>query len=131
VPGGVLTRLARSAGPLLHLGLLFALWWVGEVLVRLAGIPLPGSIVGFGLLLALLATGWLPEARIAPGAGWLLDRMLVLFVPALLAILEYPQFLGATGLAVLLVIVAGSAVVMAVTAWTVCLAIRLRARDGR
>jgi holin-like protein len=121
-------RLARPAGLLLQLGLLLLLWWAGDALARLAGIGLPGSIIGFGLLLLLLATGWLPVRLIAPGANWLLDRMLLLFVPALLAILEYPQLLGLGGAKVLLVIVIGSAVVMAVTAWVVCLAIRLLAR---
>lgn len=113
---------------LLQIGMLILLWWAGDVLVRATGLPFPGSIVGFALLLALLASGMLPAARIAPGADWLLARMLVLFVPAALAILDYPQLLGLAGLKVLFVIIVGSAVVMAVTARVVCLAIGWLAR---
>lgn len=116
---------------LLQIGILLLLWWVGDLLVRATGLPFPGSIAGFAILLLLLATGLLPVARIAPGADWLLSRMLVLFVPAALAILDYPQLLGLAGLKVMLVIVAGSAIVMAVTARVVCLAIARLARDER
>ena len=117
-------------GSLAQIGILIALWWVGDALVRAAGLPFPGSIAGFALLLLLLATGLLPERWIAPGADWLLARMLVLFVPAVLAILDYPEFLGLPGLKVLAVIVFGSAIVMAVTARVVCLAIGWFGRDG-
>lgn len=116
------------AASLLQIGILLLLWWAGDALVRAAGLPFPGSIAGFALLLILLGSGLLPASRIAPGAHWLLSRMLVLFVPAALAILEYPQFLGVAGLKVLFVIVVGSAVVMAVTARVVCLAIGRLAR---
>ena len=114
---------------LLQIGGLVVLWLCGEWLIRLTGLPFPGSIAGLALLLILLATGWLPQGRIAPGADWLLARMLVLFVPAVLAILEYPQLAGVAGLKILCVIVVGSAIVMAVTARVVCLAIRLFVPD--
>lgn len=118
-------------GGALQIGLLLALWWAGDWLVRVSGLPFPGSIAGFALLLALLASGGLREAHIAPGADWLLARMLVLFVPAALAILDHPRFLGADGLRVLFVLFAGSAIVMAVTARVVCLVIRWKApRDA-
>lgn len=116
---------------LLQIGVLLLLWWAGDLLMRVTGLPFPGSIAGFAILLLLLASGLLPVARIEAGADWLLDRMLVLFVPAALAILDYPQFLGLQGLKVMGLIVAGSAVVMAVTARVVCLAIDLLARHER
>ena len=130
----MLIRLAsRCIAPaaLLQVGVLILFWMAGDRLVRAAGLPFPGSIAGFALLLLLLATRVLPERWIVPGADWLLARMLVLFVPALLAILDYPQLLGWTGLKVLFVIVTGSAVVMAVTARVVCLAIAASGRHGR
>lgn len=106
---------------LLQIGALVVLWFAGDLLVRAAGLPFPASVAGFALLLVLLATGVLPLPLIRSGADWLLARMLVLFVPALLAVLEYPQFIGLTGLKILLVIVASTAMVMAVTASVVCL----------
>ena len=116
---------------LLQIGLLLLLWWVGDLLMRVTGLPFPGSIAGFTILLLLLATGLLPASRIEAGADWLLGRMLVLFVPAALAILDYPQLLGLAGLQVMVVIVAGSAIVMAVTARVVCVAIALLAQHER
>lgn len=116
---------------LLQIGALILLWFAGEALMRLTGLPFPGSIAGFAILLLLLATGVLPLPMVRAGADWLLARMLVLFVPALLAVLEYPQFIGPAGLKILLVIVAGTALVMAATAGTVCLLQRrLRSHDA-
>lgn len=116
---------------LLQIGALILLWFAGDALMRLTGLPFPGSIAGFAILLLLLASGVLRLSLIRAGADWLLARMLVLFVPALLAVLEYPQFIGLTGLKVLLVIVAGTALVMAATAGTVCLLQRwLRSADA-
>lgn len=106
---------------LLQIGALVALWFAGDVLVRATGLPFPAGVAGFALLLALLATGALPLALVRSGADWLLARMLVLFVPALLAVLDYPQFIGPTGLRILLVILGSTALVMAVTASVVCL----------
>ena len=106
---------------LLQIGALVILWFAGDLVVGATGLPFPASVAGFALLLVLLATGVLPLPLIRSGADWLLARMLVLFVPALLAVLEYPQFIGLTGLKILLVIVASTAMVMAVTASVVCL----------
>jgi holin-like protein len=110
---------------LLQIGALIVIWFAGDVLVRATGLPFPASVAGFAMLLLLLGTGVLPLPLIRSGADWLLARMLVLFVPALLAVLEYPQFIGLTGLKILLVIVASTAMVMAVTASVVCLVQRL------
>lgn len=130
MPNGSSRRWITPAA-LLQIGLLILLWMAGDLLVRATGLPFPGSIAGFALLWLLLASRALPERCIASGADWLLARMLVLFVPAVLAILEHPQFLGWTGLKVLVVIIAGSAIVMAVTARAVCLAIAITGRRER
>jgi holin-like protein len=108
-------------GKILQVGLLVALWFAGDALVRIAGLPVPAGIAGLAILVLLLASGWLPLAYIRDGANWLLSRMLVLFVPALLAVLDYPQFIGITGLKLLAVIIVGTAVVMGTTATVVCL----------
>jgi holin-like protein len=113
---------------LLQIGALVVLWFAGDLLVRATGLPFPASVAGFTLLLLLLAAGVLPLPLIRSGADWLLARMLVLFVPALLAVLEYPQFIGLTGLKILAVIVASTAMVMAVTASVVCV-VQRQSRD--
>jgi holin-like protein len=94
----------------------FLLCWIGgEMLVRLLHLPLPGGIVAFAGVLLLLGTRVLPLNLVRGGADWLLAQMLLFFVPALLAVMEHPEFLGVLGLKLLLVIVLGTTAVMVVT----------------
>lgn len=98
----------------------FLLCWVGgEALVRLLHLPLPGGIIAFAGVLLLLCTRVLPLNLVRGGADWLLAQMLLFFVPALLAVIEHPEFLGVLGLKLLLVIVLGTAAVMVVTGFVV------------
>lgn len=56
---------------------------VGEVLVRLTGLPLPGPVVGMVLLLALLQVRRPPpEATVLRAADGLLRHLQLFFVPA-------------------------------------------------
>jgi holin-like protein len=120
----------RSRGPTLHamkfkspidlaslaqIGLVLLFWLAGSLLVRVAHLPFPASVPGLALLLLLLALGWLPQAFIARGANWLLARMLVFFVPAVLAVLDHPEFGGVLGLKILFLLVASTVAVMLVT----------------
>ncbi|MGE4551583.1 MAG: CidA/LrgA family protein [Desulfovibrionaceae bacterium] len=105
--------------PALQLVLLAGLWLAGEGLSRGLALPVPGSILGIGLALVLLAAGWLTPRSLRLGADWLLTELLLFFVPAVMALLRYPELWGITGLKLLGIILAGTAAVMAVTALTV------------
>ena len=98
--------------------------------MRLTGLPLPGGIVGLVLLLGLLATHRISLCSLRKGANWFLAEMLLFFVPAVLAVLNYPQMLGLLGLKILAVILGGTVAVMTVTAMTVELASRRRMRHA-
>ncbi|WP_118138431.1 CidA/LrgA family protein [Oceanicella sp. SM1341] len=126
-------RLRRAAhrSRLLQVGILIAFWAAGEALVRLTGLPLPGSIVALAAVLVLLARRRLCVSSVRRGANWLLAEMLLFFVPAVLAVLEHREFLGLLGLKVLAVILVGTLSVMAVTALTVELGYRWRMRHER
>ena len=65
-----------------------------------------------------------------PRAEWLLADMLLFFVPAALAVLNHPEFLGLTGLKILFVILASTVAVMVTTALVVDGACRRGAAHG-
>jgi len=113
-----------------QIALLGAIWLIGEAVVRATGLPLPGGIVGLALLLGLLATRRISLLSLRRGANWFLAEMLLFFVPAVLAVLNYPQLLGLLGLKILIVILGGTVAVMGVTAMTVEMSSRWRARHG-
>ncbi|WP_239032018.1 CidA/LrgA family protein [Paroceanicella profunda] len=126
-------RLRRAAhrNRLFQIGLIIGFWAAGEALVRLLGLPLPGSIVALAAVLALLACRRLRVVSVRRGADWLLAEMLLFFVPAVLAVLDHREFLGLLGLKVLLVILVGTVAVMGTTALTVELCCRWRLRHDR
>jgi holin-like protein len=73
---------------------------LGETLVRLLAVPVPGPVVGMaGLLLALvLRPGWLEALR--PTALTLLQHLSLLFVPAGVGVMLHLQRLGQEALAI-------------------------------
>ena len=102
-----------------QIGLIVLFWLVGEAVVRLTGVPLPGGVIGLAAVLALLASHRLQLGSVRRGAHALIAEMLLFFVPAVLAVLDHGELIGLLGLKVLAVIVVGTLAVMAVTAMTV------------
>lgn len=97
----------------------FGFWLLGEAITRIGGVPLPGGIIGLGLLLMLLIMRRVSTVSMRRGAGWFLSDMLLFFVPAVLAVLDHPELFGLTGLKILFVILTSTALVMIATAITV------------
>jgi holin-like protein len=124
-----LTGLAGSR--LAQIAVLVGFWAAGSGLAHLAGAPLPGSLIGMLALLGLLGSGALDPRLVERGAGWLLAQMLLFFVPAVVALLAHPEFLGLTGVKVLLVILGSTVMVMLATALTVEWGMRFLSRHGR
>jgi holin-like protein len=109
-----------------------AFWGAGEAVVRAAQLPLPGSIAGLLALLALLAIGIVDARDVERGAGLLLGEMLLFFVPAVVAVVDHPEWAGVLGLKLLAAILAGTIVVMLVTGVVVEVCCRLmRPGEGR
>jgi holin-like protein len=79
----------------------------------------PGGVIGMALVLALLATRRLRVRNVHRGASWLLGEMLLFFVPAVMSLLDHREFLGMLGVKLLVVILLGTALVMAGTALTI------------
>ncbi|WP_019535488.1 CidA/LrgA family protein [Paenibacillus ginsengihumi] len=74
---------------------------------------IPGSILGIGLVFALLQLKILKLEWIDLGAKWLLAEMLLFFIPPAAGMIQYKELLLDSGLRILLVIVCSTVVVMA------------------
>ncbi|QEY64773.1 CidA/LrgA family protein [Metapseudomonas lalkuanensis] len=120
-----LLRIARLAAELVALVGLYAL---GCKLAAVLGWPIPGGVIGLGLLLAAFASGWVKPAALQLGAGLLMAEMLLFFIPALMSLLDYGALLRQDGLRILLVIGASTLLVMLATALTVEAVCRWRMR---
>ena len=100
------------------LTLLLVCQLTGEVLARLAGLPIPGPVVGLVLLFAGLARRGRPAPALEENADRFLVHLSLLFVPAGVGVVQYLSLLTEEWLA-LGVSIAGSAIVaIAVTGLT-------------
>ncbi|POG05661.1 murein hydrolase regulator LrgA [Pseudomonas putida] len=113
---------------LVELAVLLALFLFGGQLAAWLGWPIPGGVMGLGLLLLLFAFGVLKPATLQLGAGWLMAEMLLFFIPALMSLLDYGSLMRSEGWRILLVIAVSTLMVMVVTAVTVELVCRWRLR---
>lgn len=121
--------LRRSRVLQIVLLILFSL--LGQALANVAGLPIPGGVIGMALVLALLASGLLRVRNVHRGASWLLGEMLLFFVPAVMSLLDHREFLGVLGAKLLAVILLGTALVMVGTALTIDLCYRWMNRHAR
>lgn len=80
------------------------LFLIADRLVKQFHLPLPANIVGMLLLLALILLRILPLSWVRAGSRWLLAEMLLFFVPAVVAVVNYAQLLMVEGWKIFLVI---------------------------
>jgi holin-like protein len=104
-------------------GLLFC-QLAGEVLARALGLPLPGPVIGLGLMFAFLAwRGRRADIAAVPPAlasvtDGLLGNLSLLFIPAAVGIVQYLGLLGRYAGAIAVAIAASSALTLTITALT-------------
>lgn len=97
---------------------------LGEILVRLLGLPLPGPVAGLVLLfLVLLWRGGVPPALKETGQG-LLRHLSLLFIPAGVGVMEYFALIQAEWLALIATLVGSTLLTVVVTAFTMRLLLR-------
>ena len=122
---GKLTRTGRIA---LQSAALGVLWLAVDWAVRAVGLPVPSGVVGLAVLLVLLFSGRVAPAWVKDGANWLLSDMLLFFVPAAVAAVQYGGLFREDGWRIALVMLAGTAFVMVAVAVAVDLAAKLERR---
>jgi holin-like protein len=109
------------------LTILIFLQFVGEILAGITRAPIPGPVIGLGLLAAYaLWRGAVPRPVEIAGDA-ILKHLSLLFVPAGVGLIAFGDRLITEGLRLAIVLVASTAVTMAVTA----LAFRFLTRSGR
>ncbi|MBS1230059.1 MAG: hypothetical protein H6R17_3336 [Proteobacteria bacterium] len=111
---------------------LIALLWLGADTLSRRFLPfVPSSLLGLGLALVGMACGILRRDWLAAGADWLIGEMLLFFVPAVVAIVQYAEIIRSHGLAILVVILLSTVCVMVSTAVAVDIAWRFQARSAQ
>ena len=99
--------------------LYIALFVLAEYLVTWLHLPLPANLVGMMILLALILCRIIPLQWVRAGARWLLAEMLLFFIPAVVAVVNYAQLLLIDGWRIFTVIALSTLMVLGATAWVV------------
>jgi holin-like protein len=87
----------------------------GEIISRFLNLPIPGNVMGMGLLLLGLTTGWIDVKWIEEAADILLSNMTLFFVPAGVGVMVYSDLIAAEWLPITVATIISTFVVMAVT----------------
>ena len=112
---------------------------VGEIVVRGLHMPVPGPVLGFVLLFALLlvrdhvgvlAHGPLAEGRVEATSRGMLAHLSLLFVPAGVGVVQKLDLLASHGIAIVAVLAGSVIVTMLATVLTFLVVGRLMAPDG-
>ena len=111
----VMQRLLVPVQVLIYAGLFVC----AEYLVSWLRLPLPANLVGMLIMLALIVCRVIPLNWVRAGARWLLAEMLLFFVPAVVAVVNYVQLLMVDGWRIFLVIGLSTMIVLGATAWVV------------
>jgi putative effector of murein hydrolase LrgA (UPF0299 family) len=98
------------------LTLLLSCQLAGEILVRLAHLPLPGPVLGLVLLFAILVVRGGPPLPVRDTALGLLAHLSLLFVPAGVGVITHIDRLRAEWLPLLAAVLASTALTIVVTA---------------
>lgn len=89
--------------------------FLGELLHFLIPLPIPASVYGLVLMLAALCTGVLKLAQVRETAGFLIEIMPVMFIPAAVGLLDSWSALQPIWFPVVVITILTTVIVMAVT----------------
>lgn len=128
VPHRLHARISRVSLIVAQSAAIAALWYGADFMSRHFGLPIPGGVIGLAVLLVLLLSGGLAARWVKAGADWLLSEMLLFFIPALVAAVQYGGLFKADGWRLALVIVLGTLMVMVAVALAVEMAARVERR---
>lgn len=88
----------------------------GEVVVQLAGLPVPGPVIGMLALFATLCYRGAAPAWLREPCQQLLSHLSLLFVPAGVGVMLHFQRIGAEWFAIALALIASTVLTIGVTA---------------
>ena len=114
-----------------QIALLAAIWLLADAAVRTFHPPLPANLTGMLALLVLILLGVVKTQWFSAGARWLLAEMLLFFVPAVVAVVNYQDLLLQEGWRIMLVLLISTALVLGTTALVVDRVYRLELKLAR
>lgn len=109
-----------------QLGLVLLINFAGECISRVSGIPIPGSIIGMVILLALLKTKVIRVEQVSELADFLLSNINFFFIPVGVGIMISYKYLEGHYTAGITLILVTTIIVMIASGWVTEVLVRRR-----
>lgn len=100
-----------------QVGILYVFSLIGNWIVEVLKIPIPGSIVGLLLLFCCLHLNILKESYIKDGAGFMLVVLPLFLVPSTVGVIQYPSLLSWNGLLLIVLVMGSTFLTMILAGW--------------
>lgn len=114
-----------------QMGLILGISLAGELLHKVLGLPVPGSVYGMVLLLLLLVTGVVKLGQVEDVADFLISVMPLFFVPPAVALITAADSVKGSVGKLLVVCLVSTVLVIVVTGRTAQFVIRLRTKKKK
>jgi holin-like protein len=101
-----------------QLGIILLVTCIGELIRYFVPLPIPGSIYGLVLMFVLLCTHVIKLDDVRAGAGFLIEIMPVMFIPAAVGLMDSWSDVQPILIPMLVIPIVTTAIVMAVTGIT-------------
>ncbi|AWE06530.1 CidA/LrgA family protein [Lysinibacillus sp. 2017] len=98
-----------------QIGIIYCFYLLGDWIVKLTGIIIPGSIIGLVLLWLALFFKVLKVTYIQQGASFLLAFLTLFFIPSTVAVINYPELLSNSGALLILAVIVSTVFSLIVT----------------
>lgn len=95
--------------------ILYVFYLVGNLISEFFNLTIPGSIIGLLLLFLCLCLKIVPVKWIEDGAVFLLNILMLLFIPKTVGIMEYPSLFSFQGVLLIIVVVLSTIVSLAIS----------------
>lgn len=106
------SNLLRLCTIIIHIAILYAFYYIGTIIQQFLHIPIPGSVIGLLLLFTLLVTKVIKATWIEEGARFMMNNLVLFFIPATVGIINYSSLFTGKGILLIIIAVISTAFVM-------------------
>lgn len=96
----------------IQIGILFAVYSIGAWIQQYFNLFIPGSVIGLVLMFILLTTGILKANWIEKGARFMVNHLVLFFIPATVGLLNYYDLFKGKGIFLIVITVVSTLFVM-------------------
>lgn len=96
----------------IQIGILFGIYSIGAWIQQYFNLFIPGSVIGLVLMFILLTTGILKANWIEKGARFMVNHLVLFFIPATVGLLNYYDLFKGKGIFLIVITVVSTLFVM-------------------